>query len=95
MPLFKRAPAADAEGFVATVPAIAVTEDEMTTVRVAGKKVILTRRAGRLYAIDSACPGATMTWSSTRTSTSASAAFSVCVSASSARLGSTPGSARV
>ena len=36
-----------------------------------------------------AAPGATITWSSTRTSTSASAAFSVCVSASSAREGCT------
>ncbi len=56
MPLFKRTPAGDAEGYVATVPVAAVTEDEMTIVRVAGKKIILTRRAGRLYAIDSACP---------------------------------------
>jgi len=56
MPLFKRAPAGDAEGFLAAISADAITEDEMTVVRVAGKKIILTRRAGRLYAIDSACP---------------------------------------
>ena len=40
-------------------------------------------------AIDSAWPGATMTWSSTRTSTSARVVFRVCVRASSARLGCT------
>ena len=39
-------------------------------------------------AIEKLCPGLTMMWSSTRTSTSASAARSVCVSDSSAREGS-------
>lgn len=56
MPLFKRTPAGDAEGFVATVAASAVAEDQMTVVRVAGKKLILTRHDGRFFAIDSACP---------------------------------------
>ena len=40
-------------------------------------------------AIDKASPGATITWSSTRTSISASAVLSVCVRASSAREGCT------
>ena len=57
MPLFKRAPAGDAEGFLAAISADAITEDEMTVVRVAGKKIILTRRAGRLYAIDASPAG--------------------------------------
>ncbi len=56
MPLFKRAPASDAEGYVTTVAAAEVVEDTMTTVCLAGKKVILTRHAGRLYAIDATCP---------------------------------------
>lgn len=56
MPLFKRGPAADAEGYIEAIAADGVREDEMTAVSVGGKKVILTRHAGRLYAIDSACP---------------------------------------
>jgi nitrite reductase/ring-hydroxylating ferredoxin subunit len=56
MPLFKRGPSADPQGFIPIVPAADVVEDEMTTVRVGGKKVILTRHDGRLYAIDSTCP---------------------------------------
>ena len=56
MPLFKRGPTADAEGFIEAIPAAEVREDEMTAVRVGGKKVILARHNGRLYAIDSACP---------------------------------------
>src|SRR5512133_816084 len=40
-------------------------------------------------AIDSASPGATMTWSSTRTSIKARVVFRVCVSISSAREGCT------
>ena len=55
MPLFKRGPAADAEGYIDAIAAGDVREDEMTTVRVGGKKVILTRHDGRLVAIDSAC----------------------------------------
>lgn len=58
MPLFKRTPAGDAEGFVATVAASAVAENQMTVVRIAGKKLILTRHDGRVYAIDSTCPHA-------------------------------------
>ena len=56
MPLFKRGPTADAEGYIEALPAADVGEDEMTAVRVSGKKVILTRHNGRLYASDSACP---------------------------------------
>ena len=38
MPLFKRSPAADAEGFIDAIAAAGVREDEMTAVRVGGKK---------------------------------------------------------
>ena len=56
MPLFKRDSSTDAEGFTDAIAADSVREDEMTAVRVGGKKVILTRHNGRLYAVDSACP---------------------------------------
>ena len=56
MPLFKRGPAPDAEGYIEAIPAANVGEDEMTVVHVGSKKVILTRHDGRLVAIDSACP---------------------------------------
>ncbi len=43
---------------MATVDAARVVEDEMTAVQVRGRRVILTRVDGALYAIDSACPHA-------------------------------------
>lgn len=56
MPLFRREPAADAEGYVVAIAATEVLQDTITTVRVGGKKMILVRRGDRVYAIDSACP---------------------------------------
>jgi nitrite reductase/ring-hydroxylating ferredoxin subunit len=54
MPFNKRA-----EGdFIVAARSEAVTEGQMTAVKVAGRRVILTRHNGRLYAIDSSCPHA-------------------------------------
>lgn len=57
MPLFNRNRAGDDE-FVDAAPTARVTEDEMTTVQIRGRKLILTRHEGVVYAIDSACPHA-------------------------------------
>ena len=58
MPLFGRDKAVDADEFITVTQSDAVHEDEMTVAKVAGRKVILTRHAGRVYAFDSACPHA-------------------------------------
>ena len=41
MPLFKRGPTADAEGYIEALPAADVGEDEMTAVRVSGKPCLV------------------------------------------------------
>lgn len=58
MPILKRGGAARSDEFVSTVPAAGVREGEMTATRVNGRKVILTRHEGQLYAVDSLCPHA-------------------------------------
>lgn len=58
MPLFNKKTVSIVETFIKTVPASQVKEDEMTSVRVSDRKVILTRHNGKLYAIDSLCPHA-------------------------------------
>lgn len=57
MPLFGRGPAAQ-DGFVAAARSEAVGEEGMTVVKIAGRKVILLRHAGQVYAVDSLCPHA-------------------------------------
>ena len=57
MGLLKRAKA-DAAGFYTAVAAAAVQENEMTAVKLAGKKVILTRWQGKLIAFSAVCPHA-------------------------------------
>lgn len=49
---------ADAEGFFEVGAAADVRENEMTVVKVGGKKVILTRWQGAVIAFDHACPHA-------------------------------------
>jgi nitrite reductase/ring-hydroxylating ferredoxin subunit len=58
MPILKRGGSGRPEEFVTTVPAGHVREGEMTAARVHGRKIILTRYEGQLYAIDSLCPHA-------------------------------------
>ena len=58
MPIFKRGQPAGGGEFVDAVPGARVIENEMTAVQVRGRKVILTRYDGVVYAIDSACPHA-------------------------------------
>lgn len=58
MPPMKRKQATGANGYVTTVPARSVVEDEITVVRVGGRKVILVRWEGQVYAVDAACPHA-------------------------------------
>ncbi len=55
MPLFKKAKP-DSAGFFPAVSAADVHENEMTAVKIAGKKVILTRWEGKLLAFDAQCP---------------------------------------
>lgn len=47
-----------AEEFVKTVPSERVGENAVTDVKIQGRKILLTRYDGVLYAIDSACPHA-------------------------------------
>ena len=56
MPLFKRAPAADAEGYIDAIAADGSSEDGGPAWTAGGKKAILTRPNGRTYALDSASP---------------------------------------
>lgn len=58
MPLFKNNKESNADAFIETVSGSLVKEDELTTVRVSDRKVLLTRHNGKLYAIDSLCPHA-------------------------------------
>jgi len=58
MPLFKHSRSEAVEGFVDVVAAERVIEDEMTIAQVQGRRVILTRHEGTVYAIDSLCPHA-------------------------------------
>lgn len=58
MPLFKRGQLESGESFVDVVAAERVVENEMTVVRAHGRKLILTRHEGTVYAIDSLCPHA-------------------------------------
>ena len=58
MSRFKHRPERDEQGLVAAVPGAAVREGEMTTIQVHGRKLILTRWEGRVYAIHSECPHA-------------------------------------
>lgn len=58
MPLLKHRPERDEQGFVVAVAGAAVCEGEMTTIQIDGRKLILTRWEGRVYAINSECPHA-------------------------------------
>lgn len=57
MPLFKKAQR-DAAGFYPVTSGVSVRENEMTPVKIAGQKVILTRWHGALLAISALCPHA-------------------------------------
>jgi nitrite reductase/ring-hydroxylating ferredoxin subunit len=57
MPLFGRGPAAKDE-FVTVARSDAVGEEGVATVKIGGRKVILLRHAGQVYAVDSLCPHA-------------------------------------
>ena len=57
MPLVGRGPAAQ-DGFVTAARSDAVGEEGMTAVKIGGRKVILLRHDGQLYAVDSLCPHA-------------------------------------
>lgn len=48
----------ETEIFVPTIAAEIVLEDHMTTAVVKGRRILLTRHQGDLYAFDSACPHA-------------------------------------
>lgn len=58
MPLLNRRRAVDADEFVVAARSEEISEGVMTAVKVAGRKVILTRDNGQLYAIDALCPHA-------------------------------------
>lgn len=58
MPLFSRGKSDSRDAFVDTVPSARVEENEMTPVQVYGRKIILTRCDGVVFAIDSICPHA-------------------------------------
>lgn len=58
MRLFKRDKGADADGYYEVADSAAVVEGEMTVAKAGGRKLILTRWAGVLYAVDYACPHA-------------------------------------
>ncbi len=57
MGLFNKAKA-DAAGFYAAATAAAVQEGTMTTVKVAGQRLILTRQQGKALAFSALCPHA-------------------------------------
>ena len=57
MPLFGRGSAAQ-DGFVTAARSEAVGEEGMTAVKIGGRKIILLRHAGQVYAVDSLCPHA-------------------------------------
>lgn len=58
MPLFKHTTTSEGNDYIETIAADRVKEDEITTVAVENRKVLLTRHKGQLYAIDSLCPHA-------------------------------------
>jgi nitrite reductase/ring-hydroxylating ferredoxin subunit len=58
MPFINRNKVSGAGEFVKTVSSDRVGENAMTDVRIQGRKIILTRYNGMLYAIDAACPHA-------------------------------------
>lgn len=58
MPLLNRRPASEPEAFVAVARSEEVTPGRMTTVKLAGRKIILIRDEGRIFAVDSLCPHA-------------------------------------
>lgn len=57
MGLFNKAKR-DAAGFYAAATAVAVREGEMTAVKVAGQRLILTRQQGEALAFSALCPHA-------------------------------------
>lgn len=58
MPLLNRRRAADASQFAFVARSEEVSAGVMTTVKIGGRKIILTRDAGQLYAVDGLCPHA-------------------------------------
>lgn len=58
MRFFKRDSGADAEGYYEVAQSSTVTEAVMTPVKAGGRKLILIRWDGDVYAIDYACPHA-------------------------------------
>lgn len=58
MPIFSRKRSGGLDEFIAIVRSVVVLEDTMTQVQLYGRKIILMRHAGHLYAIDSLCPHA-------------------------------------
>lgn len=58
MPIFGRGSNLDDGEYVVVCSVEQVQEEEMTIVKVNGRKVILTRQAGNVFAIDTICPHA-------------------------------------
>lgn len=58
MNLFRFKAKPDAEGYFTTVPAEAVQAGQMTAVTLNGRKLILARWAGELFAFSAECPHA-------------------------------------
>jgi nitrite reductase/ring-hydroxylating ferredoxin subunit len=58
MQLFKSKATPDADGYYETVMADNVQPGEMTAVTINGRKLILTRYEGKLYAFSATCPHA-------------------------------------
>lgn len=58
MSFLKRAAAPQTGEFIFAASADSVAEDSMTVVKLGGRKVILTRHDGVLFAIDAVCPHA-------------------------------------
>jgi nitrite reductase/ring-hydroxylating ferredoxin subunit len=58
MQLFKSKAVPDADGFFETVAADAVREGELTAVTINGRKLLLTRYEGQVYAFSALCPHA-------------------------------------
>ncbi len=57
MPLFSRGSATH-DGFVTAARSESLGEEGMTAVKIGGRKVILLRHGGQVYAVDSLCPHA-------------------------------------
>jgi nitrite reductase/ring-hydroxylating ferredoxin subunit len=58
MSLLKRKAAPDIRGFFTVAPADAIRPEEMTVVTLNGRRLILTRWQGQVYAFSSVCPHA-------------------------------------